>query len=193
MKERSFRGWLKRSAVWLTLIPVLLSMWVIFGFSAQPAEQSNQTSSRVADMVIRLFVPDFEQMDAARQAELTGHLTLIVRKTAHALEYAMLGFFLYLHVWSWHDFICRLVKTEKPAPRRIRLPWWIWSLPIGVLYAVTDEIHQGFVADRAPRAVDVGVDTVGVIAGMAACALLLLIVRRIGEHREKRSTQQVSA
>lgn len=181
-QTRTFGNRLRRSAVWLTLLPVLLSMWMIFGFSAQPAEQSNATSSRVVDVVIRLFVPDFADLSEARQTELTGHITLIVRKMAHALEYAMLGFFLHLHVWAWHR---RFRPAEGDPAIRRRPLWWLWSLPIGCLYAITDELHQGFVADRAPRIADVGIDTVGVIAGMTACALMLWLIRLVKKKRTR--------
>ncbi|MBR3289332.1 MAG: VanZ family protein [Clostridia bacterium] len=165
-KTRSFSGWLHRSAVWLTLIPVLLSMWMIFGFSAQSAEQSNATSGRLVALAIRLFVPDYERLPEARQAEITQLTTLVVRKAAHATEYAALGFFLQLHVTAWRR-------------RRGRGARWIWTLAAGLLYAITDELHQGFVADRAPRIADVAIDTAGVLAGIAVCGLVLWIVRRI--------------
>jgi len=184
---RPLGGWLSRNAIWLTLIPVLLSMWIIFYFSAQPAVESNEASSHIVDAVIRLFVPDFGQWDAIRQAELTGTLTLIVRKLAHALEYAMLGFFLHLHVFAWRRLTRRVSAGADATAKRRRIPWWVWGPIIGVLYAATDEWHQGFVADRAPRIGDVGVDAVGLIAGTAVCALVLLITRRIGERKGKRT------
>ena len=184
-QRHSFSDWLRRSAVWLTLIPMLLSMWVIFGFSAQSAEQSTRTSSRVVDEVIRLFVPDYSELSESRQTELADRITIVVRKMAHALEYAMFGFFLHLHVWAWRQWVRRLVRRGKPASRRFRLPWWIWTLLIGCLYAVTDEIHQGFVADRAPRVTDVVIDAAGLAAGMAVCALVILVVTRIRQRKGK--------
>ena len=37
----------------------------------------------------------------------------------------------------------------------------------GVLYGVSDEIHQSFVPDRSGRAIDVGYDSIGVAIGLA--------------------------
>ena len=46
---------------------------------------------------------------------------------------------------------------------------WAWALCLAVLYAATDEIHQGFVAGRHESAVDVGIDAAGaIIAGVGA-------------------------
>ena len=172
---------LKDILIWLTILPILLSMWMIFGFSAQSAEQSSQTSHQIVDVVIRMFVPDYGQLDAARQADVAHQITVIVRKTAHALEYAMLGFFLQLHVTLWRS------RRQSRAPETTtwftRVPPWAWSLLVGCLYAVTDEIHQGFVAGRGSRITDVGVDTVGVIAGIAVCELVWRMIRRWRRHR----------
>ena len=51
------------------------------------------------------------------------------------------------------------------------------ALVLSVLYAATDEWHQGFVADRNPSPVDVGIDALG--AGIA------LGVQSIWKYRKK--------
>jgi VanZ like protein len=71
-----------------------------------------------------------------------GLWDLVLRKLAHVTEYAVLGFLL-----------ARVVAT---AP----------AFALGVLYAVTDELHQSFVSGRhgAPR--DVLIDSFGVLIGV---------------------------
>jgi VanZ family protein len=72
-----------------------------------------------------------------------GTWDLILRKLAHAGEFAILGFLL-----------LRAVGRELPA------------LVLGIGYAVTDELHQHFVPGRQGSMLDVVVDSVGVTAGV---------------------------
>jgi VanZ family protein len=67
----------------------------------------------------------------------------VLRKIAHAGEYAVLGALLY-----------RAVRHE-PA-----------TIVLGSLYAVTDEVHQSFVAGRHGSPVDWLIDTAGVVVGV---------------------------
>jgi len=72
-----------------------------------------------------------------------GTWDLVLRKAAHVAEYALFGVLL-----------LRALARGLPA------------LAVGVAYAVTDEIHQTFVAGRAGRALDVAIDAAGVAAGI---------------------------
>jgi len=72
-----------------------------------------------------------------------GTWDLVLRKIAHTAEYAVLG--------------ALLVR----ATGRAGLAW-----ALGVLYAVSDEIHQTFVAGRHGSPVDVAIDAVGVTIGI---------------------------
>ena len=67
----------------------------------------------------------------------------VLRKIAHVGEYAVLGALLY-----------RAVRREPAA------------IVLGSLYAVTDEVHQSFVAGRHGSPVDWLIDTAGVVAGV---------------------------
>ena len=49
------------------------------------------------------------------------------------------------------------------------------AILLGMLYAISDEIHQGFSPGRSPRIADVYIDTLGVILG----TLLILLVIKI--------------
>ena len=72
-----------------------------------------------------------------------GGWDLLLRKIAHATEYAVLGLLL-----------LRALGRELPAAA------------VGIAYAVTDEVHQAFVPGRQGAAVDVLVDSVGVLLGV---------------------------
>jgi VanZ family protein len=73
-----------------------------------------------------------------------GGWDLVLRKIAHAAEYAVLG--------------ALLVR----ATGRTGI-----AFALGVLYAVSDEIHQSFVPGRLGSPLDVAIDAAGVAVGVA--------------------------
>jgi VanZ family protein len=78
-----------------------------------------------------------------------GGWDLVLRKTAHAAEFAVLGLLL-----------ARALGRELPA------------LVLGIAYAVTDEVHQALVPGRLGSVWDVLLDSVGVAVG-------ILLLRRV--------------
>ena len=72
-----------------------------------------------------------------------GGWDLVLRKVAHAAEYAVLGALL------------------AQAAGRARL-----AVALGTLYAVSDEVHQSFVPGRVGSPLDVALDAVGVVVGV---------------------------
>jgi VanZ family protein len=68
---------------------------------------------------------------------------LVLRKIAHAAEYAVLGALL------------------LRATRRPRL-----AIALGVAYAVSDELHQALVPGRQGSPLDVAIDATGVVCGV---------------------------
>ena len=86
-----------------------------------------------------------------------------VRKSAHFIEYAVLG------VLVWRTF------RHDPAFRSYTVGHQFWlALLVAALYASTDEFHQKFVPSREPSVHDVMLDTCGAAAGL----LLLCGARR---------------
>ena len=67
----------------------------------------------------------------------------VLRKCAHASEYAVLALLLY-----------RALARELPA------------FLIGFAYAVSDEVHQAFVGGRHPSPFDVAMDAAGLCLGL---------------------------
>ena len=79
-----------------------------------------------------------------------------VRKTAHAVEYAMLGFLIWRVVHS-----AAALASHRPA-WHFRL-----ALLLAAMYAATDEMHQVFVPGRQAAVRDVLLDTCGAGLGLA--------------------------
>ncbi len=174
-----------RFPIILTLCLVLVWMTVIFLFSAQPADESSQTSSVFVDAYLRLFHPDFSSMSPEEQDSLLENLTFWIRKLGHFTEFSVLGFLLTLHFsFAFHGasengeekvlfvtFRCPRPRHVTPSPAVSVL-----SLVIGVLYAASDEFHQLFVEMRGPSVRDVGIDSLGVLAGLGAGLLIYWLI-----------------
>ena len=58
----------------------------------------------------------------------------------------------------------------------------IISLSIGVIYAISDEIHQMFIAGRTAKPTDVFIDTLGVTVGGL---FILLIIKTVKKFRKE--------
>ena len=72
-----------------------------------------------------------------------GTWDLVLRKIAHACEFAVLG-----------ALLLRALRDERAA------------LAAGIAYAVSDELHQHFVPGRVGSPLDVLIDSVGVAVGV---------------------------
>ncbi len=79
-----------------------------------------------------------------------GTWDLVLRKGAHAAEFAVLGLLL-----------VRALGREAAA------------LAVGIAYAASDELHQHFVPGRQGSLLDVALDSVGVAVGVYAVRKLL--------------------
>ena len=147
----------------------LLTMIMIFLFSAQNAGKSSDESRAITDAVVRLLYPDFAERPASEQKEIRGKVETFVRKTAHFLEFALLGISASL-----------ILRTFSKKP----LFTYVIPIAFGTLYAVTDEIHQLFVSGRAGRFTDVLIDALGTAVGVFILGLIIMIIRKISKkHR----------
>ena len=61
------------------------------------------------------------------------------------------------------------------------------SAIIGILYAISDEIHQSFTPGRGPKITDVFIDSLGVFFGMAVILLIIEILNRKNKKCHKMS------
>ena len=159
------KHWIQKNSIVLTLLPVVVIMGMIFYFSAQPAEDSGAMSSGLTISILSALVPNFQKLTPEEQRSLCGVVEVIIRKLGHFSEYAVLGFALMLHIQQ--------IKKQIS----VRLPW-LWAWGVGALYAVSDELHQGFVPGRSPMVTDVLIDSGGVIAGVGAMLILFWLLER---------------
>lgn len=153
----------------------LLFFWMslIFYMSAQPAHESSQISGGIVSKLIAAFFSKFDSLSLTQQENLTQTLTIIVRKTAHFLEYFILSIFAVF-----------AVQTYKKYKLKSKM---IFAFLFCVFYAVSDEVHQYFVPGRACRLMDICIDTAG--SAVAICLMILIFHKkkyRSGESYEKK-------
>ena len=153
----------EKYSIALSLLLVLAVMVMIFCFSAQTGEQSGAMSGKITTWILKTIISNFGEFSPEKQENIRNSVGFIIRKLAHFSEYALLGFALILHI------------TQIKKKMSVCLPW-LWAWGIGTLYAVSDEFHQGFVANRGPSVTDVMIDSAGVIVGVL---ILLWLLRRV--------------
>lgn len=166
-----------KKAKWVQGVCILLSavwMVVIFLFSAQDGEESSRTSGKVVDLVAPVVVPGYDQLDESEKVEKQESVSFFVRKGSHFSEYAILGL---------------LLSFSLPYGRMKRLYSSLIAIGIGVLYAISDEIHQNFSDGRSPAVLDVLIDLSGVLAGVL-CACLILWLAGRWKKREKKARKK---
>ena len=103
-------------------------------------------------------------------------LDFVVRKLGHMGVFGILAVLAW-RALSWRALSWRAVSWRALAGSTAWRRPWAWAFALTVLYAVSDELHQGFVAGRHPSAFDVAIDAAG--------ALLALVA--VGRIRSRRS------
>lgn len=136
----------------LSFLPALLMMYLIFSFSAQDGTTSGNLSYKVSKIIVESANEAFELNWSDR--EIAYYIERIhhpVRKLAHMTEYFLLAVSVSFPLYVY-------------GVRGLWLP--ILAGSICVSFAALDEYHQSFVAGRGPSKKDVGIDSIGVLAGV---------------------------
>lgn len=153
-----------------TAILLGLLYYVIFGFSAQDAEESGNVSQFFSAKCAEFF----NSVAGGRwdRDVLAEAIESPLRKLAHFTEYACMGVLVNILVSQW----------MKPGRKRYLLTiLWVF------LSAAGDELHQYFVPGRYASFLDVLLDTCGGASGMLLCILLAgLCEGHCGNRRRKR-------
>ena len=150
-------------------IAAFLWMAVIFGLSARNDTASTGDSFFVGRIAAELLVPGFRDMPAGEQQAILEGIDHPVRKTAHFLEYTVLGVLL-------AGGFLRPECGREAVRRQMFL-----SFLSGAVYAVSDELHQFFVPGRACMWQDVLLDSAGVFAGTLLCGAFMACIFAVTE------------
>ena len=152
------------------LAAALITAALIFFFSSQKADDSAALSDQITLRVAPLFRPDYLLLEPEAQRSYLELLSTVIRKNAHFCEFLLLGF----NLMAW----LRLRDLSAPV-RRCRL--WAWG--IATAYAVTDELHQLFVNERACQVLDVLIDSAGGLVGTFVAAVFLSLMAALLKRR----------
>lgn len=164
------KNYFEQKTVWISLLAVIAVMAFVFFMSAQTKEESSETSGGIVDIFINIFLPDFDKLQFSEQTEKLNVITNVIRKLAHYTEYTALGFFLTLHI------------NELKSKLNCKTSLWL-STAIGVLYAISDELHQFFVPGRGPGIKDVFIDSLGIFTGF----LILICILKAVENKKRKA------
>lgn len=142
----------------ISIILILIWMVTVFCFSSEQGHKSESTSRKVTEKVVEAI----SDKTAKEKENLIEKVDKVIRKMAHYTIYTIGGIVIINYAYT----------TDKNKKQKI-----LYSIAFGASYAVTDEIHQFFVEGRSARIFDVGIDTLGVITGIA----IYLVIRKIFE------------
>lgn len=142
------------------IILIIIWMITIFIFSGQKGTDSGNTSRRFTVAIIQFITGKSLSLDDP----FVEGIQLFIRKMAHFTIYAIGGFLIMNYSYT----------TNRNSKQKI-----LCSIGFGGSYAITDEIHQFFVAGRSARILDVGIDTLGVITGVVIYLILRKFIEKI--------------
>lgn len=155
----------KKMVSWIL---VILWMITVFCFSSQVGDESKATSGNTIRRIVLFFNSN---ISVYKLEEIVEFFQPFTRKLAHFTIYTIGGFILY----NLNN------KYDNSQKRKIA-----FSFLLGLLYAITDEIHQYFVPGRSCRIFDVFVDSCGVITGILLYISMLKIIDRMLKNKMKK-------
>ncbi len=137
----------------LSWIVLILWMALIFFFSSQVAEQSEQLSDGITEKIVAVMVKVNPNAKIAVEK-----ISFFVRKNAHFLVFLVLG------VLTVNALRCSGVGGYRGI---------LAAIAVCVFYAITDEIHQLFVPGRSCQFTDVLIDSAGATVGAFIFGMIL--------------------
>lgn len=151
-KIKSKEKLMKRFRFIIFTIVTFAWLGVIYSFSLEPADVSDDTSLGLVDSLVNMFLPWLKDELAQLSQPQMDVLHTFVRKCAHFTEYMILGILAAL----------TLLQTKITRWKNIAL----LSIGYCILAASVDETIQLFVDGRAGRIGDVVIDGAGAAVGV---------------------------
>ena len=141
----------------IKLILVILWMSVIFIFSSQNGMDSSKLSQGITYRVVELIKGKYYPEDKnCHGIDEDGHITSSYDIAVMSRELLMNHRAITNYTTIWMDSL-RNGESELVSTNKLIL----YTIIICMLYAITDELHQGFISGRAARVFDVFIDTCG--------------------------------
>ena len=155
----------------ILVVSIVCWMMVIFGFSSADGETSQSTSDIITEIIVENIYEDYSGMSMEKQQEIWDNISFVVRKTGHFGEYAILAILVTILLLTYKSFR----KNKKLLAI---------AVIVCIVYAVTDELHQGFVEEEAQR-LWMCIDSVGALCG----TILVAVISCITNFENKKHTE----
>ncbi len=152
----------------LSTILVILWMVTIFYFSNQQGTGSSRTSKKVSKTIVNM-IDIKNKIPEEQKEEIVKTIEPIIRKLAHYNLYMLGGMLIIISVNTYINEDKRIV---------------IYSLLIGILYAISDEIHQLCVKGRSGKVQDIIIDSIGIFTGIAIYLAVKKIIKNIVDRKK---------
>ena len=146
-----------------SFLPAIMMMYLIFSFSSQDGNTSGNISYKVSEIIVESANEAFELHWSRNDIEYyIERIHYPVRKLAHMTEYFLLAVSVSFPLYVY-------------GGRGLGLPILAGGFCVG--FAALDEYHQSFVAGRGPSKKDVGIDSIGILAGVLMVQFVCFIGR----------------
>ena len=155
----------------ILLLLILGTCVTIFIFSNEDSEKSGSTSKKITEMITKRL-GNIKKFENYNNQEAVDTIEVFIRKLAHFSIYSLLGLLIML-LFSTYNF-----KENKML---------LYTLLIGLIYAITDEFHQSFIPGRSAQISDVLLDSAGVLFGSL---IVLLVIKNIHNKNNKAFEKQ---
>ena len=161
----------------ILIVVMVLTYMVVWGQSCINGENSQKESDAVMTALEPIHGVNVETVD--RISDEFGQLNQLIRKSAHILEYSVIGleFGLFIYFLLLQK---GLFRKGIAADKR----FWIYqidALMVGMFTAVMDETIQIF-SGRGPLVSDIWVDLLGIAIGMVIIAVFMVIKAQKNEN-----------
>ena len=158
----------KKTAIFVLLIAIVLTLGFIFGNSLEPVEKSLESSDGVYETVKPTLDKVFGEGKVTSSA---------FRQSAHFIEFFMLGAEVALLY-----YVAFGLKKER----------WVDLVSAGLFVAVIDESLQ-MLTDRGPEIPDVLIDYSGYLIAVVGIAALTFIINYIKKKKNEKKKIENSA
>ena len=148
----------KALALWIITI---IWMIVIFLFSNSVGSVSTSKSKKITYDMVNIVEKKKTEEEKKEKVE---QIHPVIRKIAHAFEYAVLCILL-------------IISLKYSNIRNNRL--YLTALLTCIVYAISDELHQLFISGRSGELRDVIIDTAGATIGLIIYDLIEKIIKSI--------------
>lgn len=156
---------MKKLAIIISWILVILWMTFLFTMSSKVREESNNISTGVTKKTVQIIKQVYPNVEINMKRS-----NYIVRKNAHFFGYLILGML--------SSLVLRLSGVKD-------LKLFVFSLLFCILYAISDEVHQYFVPGRSAEVRDVLIDSLGSSIGIIFNFIITVIYRKNFKTRRK--------